>query len=75
VQHAGYQLWGRDDIRVTAGPCGPDTEQVLVEMMRNGGREKKSHAEKQRSRENGFSAPLLFRSGRPVPTASGTSGG
>lgn len=37
VQHAGYQFWGRDDIRVTAGQCGPDTETVLVEMTPSGG--------------------------------------
>lgn len=37
VQHAGYQPWGRDDIRVAAGECGAETEQVLVEMTRTGG--------------------------------------
>ena len=32
VQHPGYATWGRDDIRVRAGNCGPQTVTVLAEL-------------------------------------------
>lgn len=32
VQHPGYGTWGRDDIRVREGACGPQTVTVLAEL-------------------------------------------
>jgi hypothetical protein len=37
VQHAGYQTWGRDDIRVVPGECGPQTVQVIARLVPAGG--------------------------------------
>jgi hypothetical protein len=37
VQHEGYRTWGRDDIRVRAGECGPITEEITVRMAPAGG--------------------------------------
>jgi hypothetical protein len=33
VHHPGYRTWGRDDIRVRAGNCGPQTVTVLAELV------------------------------------------
>lgn len=35
VQHAGYAVWGRDDLRVRRGECGPHTLRVRVELSAN----------------------------------------
>ena len=34
VQHPGYAPWGRDDVRVAAGACGPRTVSLRAEMLR-----------------------------------------
>jgi hypothetical protein len=36
VTHPGYQIWGRDDIQVLAGQCGPQTVLVRAELVANG---------------------------------------
>jgi hypothetical protein len=36
VQHPGYAAWGRDDIRVRRGECGPVMVTVRAEMVRDG---------------------------------------
>ncbi len=35
VQQPGYHTWGRDDIRVRDGQCGPQTVTVRAELMRS----------------------------------------
>ena len=37
VQHDGYRTWGRDDIRVIAGECGPRTVEILARLTPAGG--------------------------------------
>ena len=37
VQHAGYVTWGRDDVQVRAGECGPIMEEVTARLVRVGG--------------------------------------
>ena len=32
VEHEGYQSWGRDNIRVTAGACGPRTLDITARL-------------------------------------------
>lgn len=32
VQHEGYATWGRDDIRVLPGECGPRTVRLTVRL-------------------------------------------
>ena len=32
VQHAGYEAWGRDDIRVLPGECGPRTVRITARL-------------------------------------------
>lgn len=34
VQHPGYVAWGRDDIRVAPGTCGPRTVSLRAAMVR-----------------------------------------
>lgn len=35
VQHAGYAPWGRDDVRVERGECGPKTVSLRAELVRD----------------------------------------
>ena len=35
VQHEGYQTWGRNDVRVRDGECGPQTVTLRAELMRS----------------------------------------
>jgi hypothetical protein len=35
VQREGYQTWGRDDIRVAAGRCGPRTVEIVARLEPN----------------------------------------
>lgn len=35
IQHEGYQTWGRDDIHVAQGRCGPRTVQVEARLEPN----------------------------------------
>jgi hypothetical protein len=37
VQHAGYAAWGTDDVRVSAGECGPRTVQLTARLRPLGG--------------------------------------
>ena len=34
VQHPGYAVWGRDDVRVARGECGPETVTLRAELVR-----------------------------------------
>jgi hypothetical protein len=36
VQHAGYAAWGRDNVRVNRGRCGPETVTLRAALVRNG---------------------------------------
>lgn len=35
VQHPGYAVWGRDDVQVNRGTCGPQTVRLRAELVRN----------------------------------------
>lgn len=35
VQHPGYAVWGRDDVQVNRGTCGPRTVRLRAELVRN----------------------------------------
>ncbi len=34
VQQEGYRIWGRDDVRVRDGQCGPETVILRAELVR-----------------------------------------
>jgi hypothetical protein len=35
VQHPGYAVWGRDDVQVSGGTCGPRTVRLRAALVRN----------------------------------------
>lgn len=37
VQHPGYAVWGADDVRVTAGRCGVNSQEVTARLRPTGG--------------------------------------
>jgi hypothetical protein len=36
VQHPGYAVWGRDNVQVAPGQCGPQTVTLRAELMADG---------------------------------------
>jgi hypothetical protein len=35
VQHPGYAVWGRDDVRIPRGECGPELKTIRAQLVPN----------------------------------------